>query len=198
MKNFILSALFLCFCHLVQANDAASTPPSGVVTKLRGTVTYEGNPIKEGSIISGNGKIETKESSFVQFKIDKWKNTISVGPNSAMAVNLNDPKQYVLNEGTCRWKAFAESAIKGKIHTKRASMGVRGTDFYVKSNSLLGETEIIMFSGEVLMENSQEKSNTALLKKGQWGGIGGRFGEKISPVLNLPIAMLDSTEKSLE
>ena len=68
----------------------------------------------------------------------------------------------------------------------------------MKTNTLLGETEIIMFDGEVMMENVNDKDNTALLKKGQWGGIGGRFGDKIAPVLDLPQAVLDMTEKILE
>ena len=55
-----------------------------------------------------------------------------------------------------------------------------------------------MFDGEVMMENIADKTNTALIKKGQWGGIGGRFGEKISPILDLPQVIIDSTEKALE
>jgi hypothetical protein len=49
-----------------------------------------------------------------------------------------------------------------------------------------------------MMENLSDKTNTALIKKGQWGGIGGRFGQKIAPVLDLPQVLLESTEKSLE
>ncbi|MBC7540991.1 MAG: FecR domain-containing protein, partial [Bacteriovorax sp.] len=144
------------------------------------------------------GIIETKDKSYLQIKIEKWKNNISIGPNSVMQLNFSDDKKYTLDAGSCRWKSFAHSESKGKIFTKRASMGVRGTDFYLNYAPVLGETEIIMFDGEVMMENINDKTNIALIKKGQWGGIGGRFGEKISPILDLPQAVLDGTEKSLE
>lgn len=172
--------------------------PSGVVTKLKGTVYFEGKLVNEGDIINKMGKIETKDKSFLQIKIEKWKNTISIGPNSTMQLNFSDEKKYTLDEGACRWKSFGKSESKGKIFTKNSSMGVRGTDFLLKSNTLLGETEIIMFDGVVLMENSADKSNTAEIKKGQWGGIGGRFGNKISPILDLPKAIIDAAETSLE
>lgn len=195
MKKFLVALALLGFTSILFAEDA---PPSGVVIKLRGNVLFEGQPVKEGDTINKPGKIETKDKSFLQIKIDKWKNNISIGPNSIMQLNFNDEKKYTLEAGSCRWKSFAHSDSKGKIFTKRVAMGVRGTDFFLKTNTLLGETEIIMFDGEVMMENLNDKDNTALVKKGQWGGIGGRFGEKISPILNLPQALIDSTEKILE
>jgi hypothetical protein len=205
MKKLLLASLLLCFSALSYADESTDSPPavaptipSGIVTKLRGTVLFGGVALKEGDTINKVGKIETKDKSYLQIKIEKWKNNISIGPNSVMQLNFSDDKKYTLDAGSCRWKSFAKSESKGKIFTKRASMGVRGTDFYLKYAPVLDETEIIMFEGEVMMENINDKTNTALIKKGQWGGIGGRFGEKISPILNLPQALLDGTEKALE
>jgi hypothetical protein len=172
--------------------------PSGIISKLRGTVLFEGQKLSVGDAINKVGKIETQDKSYVQIKVEKWKNHISIGPNSKMELNFNDDKAYTLESGTCRWKTYLKGEPKGKIFTKSVSMGVRGTDFFLKQTQLLGETEIIMFDGEVLMENLNDKTNTALIKKGQWGGIGGRFGQKIAPVLDLPQVILESTEKSLE
>ncbi len=198
MKNLILYFILLSYSLLAFAEVSKVEIPSGVVTKLKGTVYFEGKLVNEGDIINKMGKIETKDKSFLQIKIEKWKNTISIGPNSTMQLNFSDEKKYTLDEGACRWKSFGKSESKGKIFTKNSSMGVRGTDFLLKSNTLLGETEIIMFDGVVLMENSADKSNTAEIKKGQWGGIGGRFGNKISPILDLPKAIIDAAETSLE
>ncbi len=198
MKKLLLATLLAVSLVSSFALYAVDLPPSGLVTKLRGEVIFEGHPVKEGDVIDKVGKIETKEKSFLQIKIDKWKNTISIGPNSIMQLNFSDAKKYTLEAGQCRWKSFAPSDSKGKIFTKNVSMGVRGTDFFLKTNTLLGETEIIMFDGEVMMENIKDATNTALVKKGQWGGIGGRFGEKIAPVLDLPQTLLDTTEKILE
>lgn len=198
MKNLAVLFFFTLFSLTILAEEAAPTPPTAVVIKLRGEVLLDGRSLKEGDTIERPGKIDTKEKSYVQLKIEKWKNTISIGPNSHMILDFNDAKKYTLESGTCRWRSFAESLSKGKIHTRNVAMGVRGTDFFLKANTLLGETEVIMFDGEVLMENLKDKDNTAVIKKGQWGGLGGRFGEKIAPVLDLPKDLLDTTEKILE
>lgn len=176
--------------------SAETSIPLGLVTKLKGTVIFEGVALKLGDTIDKVGKLETKDKSYLQIKIEKWKNFISIGPNSKMDLNLNDEKKYILEEGSCRWKSFAKSESKGKIFTKRVSFGVRGTDFILTQETVLGETEIIMLDGEVMMENLNDKTNTALVKKGQWGGIGGRFGEKISPILDLPQVVLDKATHS--
>jgi hypothetical protein len=196
MTKLLLALALFSFTTLSIAQT--TTIPSGLVTKLKGTVLFEGVALKEGDTIDKKGLIETKDKSYLQIKIEKWKNHISIGPNSVMELNFNDDKKYTLDAGSCRWKSFAESESKGKIFTKRVSMGVRGTDFYLKYEPTLGETEVIMFDGEVMMENLNDTTNTALIKKGQWGGIGGRFGEKISPILELPKVVLDNSEKTLE
>lgn len=200
---FLIMLLSVSISGLALAEETAAAPvapipPSGIVTKMRGVVMFDGAALKEGDLINKVGKIETKDKSYLQIKIEKWKNTISIGPNSVMNLNFSDEKKYTLDAGSCRWKSFGQSESKGKIYTNRVSMGVRGTDFFLKYGPMLGETEIIMFDGEVMMENLNDKTNTALIKKGQWGGIGGRFGDKISPILDLPPALLQTAEKSLE
>ncbi len=198
MKGFLWTlTLFLIFTNFADAQEAPKIP-SGLVVKLRGEALFEGKNLKVGDIIDKVGKLQTKEKSFIQLKIDKWKNTISIGPNSIMDLNFSDEKKYTLQEGFCRWKSFAKSETKGKIFTKTVSMGVRGTDFLIKYNETLGETEIIMFDGEVVMENLKDVSNSQLLTKGQWCGVGGRFGEKIANPLNLPKTALDSANQFLE
>lgn len=194
MRKFIFLLTLLLFSFTVLAVDL---PPSGEVVKLRGEVVFDGLPLKVGDLITKVGKIETKDKSYLQIKIDKWKNTISIGPNSSMQLNFSDSKKYTLEAGSCRWKSFAPSDSKGKIFTKTVSLGVRGTDFFLKTNTLLDETEVIMFDGQVFMENLKDADNTAFINKGQWGGFGGRFGQKIY-VTELPKAVLDTTEKILE
>lgn len=197
MKKLTALLFFTLFSLSLFAEEPAG-PPTALVTKLRGEVLLDGQPIKEGDTIAKPGKIDTKDKSFVQLKIEKWKNFISIGANSHMILNFSEDKKYTLDSGTCRWKSFAESTTKGKIHTRNVSMGVRGTDFFLKANTILGETEVIMFDGEVLMENANDKENTLAVKKGQWGGLGGRFGDKIRGPINLPKEVLTTTEKILE
>lgn len=199
MKNlFLILMLLTCSTLALAQTPPSTTIPSGLVTKLRGTVLFAGVALKEGDTIDKVGKIETKNQSYLQIKIDKWKNHLSIGPNSVMELNFSDEKKYTLDAGTCRWKSFEPSESKGKIFTKKVAFGVRGTDFYLKYSPMLGEAELVMFDGEVMMENLNDSSNTALVKKGQWGGMGGRFGEKISPILDLPQALVTTAEKLLE
>ncbi len=201
--NWLLTALFSAFFTASTfAQDPATLPPTALVHKVIGTATIDGVALKTGDLIEKPGVLETKEKSLIQIKIAKWNNSISIGPNSKMTLNFSNEKKYTLDQGTCRWKTALKDAIKdggkGKIYTKNVAMGVRGTDFLVKSFPLFGETEIIMLDGEVQMENLEDPTNTVLVKKGQWGGLGGRYGKKINPPLDLPQAVLDTFEKTIE
>lgn len=73
-----------------------------------------------------------------------------------------------------------------RISGPSAVMGVRGTDYYVASNSALGESEVVVFEGKVDLSNIKNPSESKIVPAGHWGGIGGRFGSNISPILALP------------
>lgn len=195
--------IFTTLLSSMNLHAAEETMPSAVVQKLVGTVLFEGNPVKLGDTIEKAGIIETKEKSIIQLTIAKWNNSITIGPLSQMNLNFKDDKKYTLDKGSCRWKT-AVNAVKesiggkGKIFTPQVAMGVRGTDFILKSNPVLGESEVIMFDGEVKMDNLSDPENSVIVKKGQWGGVGGRYGKKIAPPLDLPQAVLDMANKVIE
>ena len=163
--SFLTILIFSWKLALAEEKIPAPVPPSAEVIKLIGKVTLDDVPLKVGDIINKRGMIVTDNKSYIQFKIDKWKNNISIGANSKMDLNFSDEKKYTLEKGYCRWKSFAESESKGKIFTKNSALGVRGTDFLLKYNSTFGETEVIMFDGAVLFENSADKSNAFEIKK---------------------------------
>ena len=201
--NWLLAALFsISITTFARAEEPAPVPPTALVHKIVGSATLDGVVLKTGDLIEKPGVLETKEKSLIQLKIAKWNNSISIGPNSKMTLNFTNEKKYTLDQGTCRWKTAlkdaAKEAAKGKIYTKNVAMGVRGTDFLVKSFPLFGETEIIMLDGEVQMENLEDPANTVVVKKGQWGGLGGRYGKKINPPLDLPQSVLETFEKTIE
>lgn len=197
-----LAIFILSFNLWAEGTDTKAVPPTAIVHNIRGTVLFEGKNLKTGDLIDRPGLLETKEKSLIQLKIAKWNNSISIGPLSKMMLNFSDEKKYTLEQGTCRWKTDVRNALqenaKGKIFTKNVAMGVRGTDFLVKSFPLFGETEIIMLDGEVLMENLEDPANSVLVKKGQWGGLGGRYGKKIAPPLDLPAEVIATFEKTIE
>ena len=199
---FLLFTAILPFMAIADDWDPQSPGPIAEVQKVVGQVFFNGLNLKVGDKIEKNGSLETRDKSMVQFKIAAYNNIITIGPRTKMTFNLTGEKKYVLEEGSCRWKTEIKNALKspakGKIFTKTVAMGVRGTDFLVKSNALFGEVEIIMFDGEVLMDNLEDSDNSVIVKKGQWGGMGGRFGKKIAPPLDIPPSALAQFEKLIE
>ncbi|MBT3585790.1 MAG: hypothetical protein HN509_12870 [Halobacteriovoraceae bacterium] len=182
--------------------------PWAVVEFVRGKVLFNGAKVLKGEKLRVDGSLEVSKRSFVKVKINGWDNTIVLGPRSAMELKLSaqktgdiSPAKYSLVKGACRWvRKKIEGQVEkglGAVHTPNAAMGVRGTDFYLKVNPLLGETEIIVFDGEVEFTNELEVTDKKSLTSGQWGGVGGRYGQKIGEILNLSKAVLDKFGKKL-
>ena len=204
---FLISSLTNLFAQ--ESDDTKPNPltshPVAKVLKLKGKVTMNGKPIAVGSIISERGLLETSEKSIVVLTIEKWNNGLTLGPNSKMNLQFDSDKKYVLEAGLCRWKTKVKNLVKenetpskGKLFTKNVSMGIRGTDFYISFNPVFGETEIVMFEGEVMMENAENTENKIVVKSGEWGGLGGRFGKILNPPLTLPTDILQSFSKVVE
>ncbi len=196
MKLLILSVIFL-FSNL------AFAVPTAKVLKMRGDVTLNGIALSKGDSINSSGILKTKSKSFVKLEIAEWKNSIVLGPNGEINLDLSDNgnksgKQFNFIKGRVRW--FTDKGMKssGVIHTRQASIGVRGTDYLLIANSLLGETEIIVFDGKVQFQNSVDLKDSKIIKKHQWGGLGGRYGNQIGEVLDLPANVINAFSKQLK
>lgn len=177
--------------------------PTATVKTLKGEVKFNGKVIKKSDVIKENGLIKTDPRSFVKIEITDWGTAIVIGPNSSMKLDLSAPdveKKYEFLSGICRWKSLVtkSSEKKGKIFTKEVSVGVRGTDFLLTRNQHLNESEIIVFDGLVLFQNLADMKDSAEIKKGQWGGVGGRYGEKIGKIIDLPPSALRHYTRFLE
>ncbi|OUR94151.1 hypothetical protein A9Q84_17735 [Halobacteriovorax marinus] len=194
MKIFAISLIFL-------ASISIWALPTGTVSKLRGEVYFNGKLLKTNDVINTSGILKSKRRSFIKLAISEWNTNIVVGPNSEMKIDLSSkaaPKKYSFLKGRCRWKTNKNIKSSGVIHTNQASLGVRGTDYLLIVNSLLGETEIVVFDGLVDFKNATDKADVALLKKNQWGGLGGRYGAKIGKVLDLPTHIISAFDKQLK
>ncbi len=66
------------------------------------------------------------------------------------------------------------------------------------TNPLFGETEIVMFDGVVELKSLKDDEDKVSLKENQWGGIGGRFGQKISRVITLNSDQLKALDSLLK
>lgn len=72
-----------------------------------------------------------------------------------------------------------------RVKTKSAVAGVRGTDFMISYIKEIDESQIICIDGEVDFGTADGAQNQGI-KKGQWGGFGGRFGPKVTKPIDLP------------
>lgn len=199
MKTLLFLSSLLLFSFSLCAEDL---PPSAKVVVLRGEAFLDGVVIKENQVIDRPGKITTGEKSFIKVFIEKWGNHLMIGPKSEMVLNFSDLKKYTLQSGSCRWISAAKKSLnekpKGGIFTAQAAMGIRGTNFILMTNPLFGETEIVMFEGEVELKSLKDDEDKVSLKENQWGGIGGRFGQKISRVITLNSDQLKALDSLLK
>lgn len=184
---------------------SALAMPTALVKKIKGKVTFNNTQLKEGDVIDKTGELITGKKSFVKIDIAHWGNSIVLGAGSKMKLDLSAKtvkKKYSFMQGICRWKTVVGLKTgpkdkKGGIHTKTAIIGVRGTDFLLKVNPMLDETEVVVFDGQVEFANAVKGTEKILVKKGQWGGVGGRYGQKVSPAFTLPEKAFSSFNKKL-
>jgi hypothetical protein len=196
MKCFTTVFISLLFINLNWAL------PTGEVILVKGEAFYGNEKIIKGTKIIDGGLVTTTKGSIVKIKIQEWGSTLTLGPKSKLKVNLssqNVKKNYLITAGASRWRSIINSKakIKGKLYSPIAALGVRGTDFLFIVNPLLGESEIVVLDGLVVMENLNRGNDQALIKKGQWGGLGGRYGTRIGEVLNLPKKVLNHFNEQL-
>lgn len=169
------------------------------VLALRGYISLDGEVLEKGMKLTKGGTIKTGVGSYVRLRNNATKSIIIVGPNSEMEINLKAKdltKQNVLQKGLARWvsEKVKDESLKNKqrgLSTRQAVMGVRGTDYIVKVTPLFQETEIIVMDGSVQFDSKLNSKDQKLIKKHQWGGLGGRFGSNIGDLIDLPKAAID-------
>lgn len=168
--------------------------PYGVVSKLLGSATYNGKSISKGAKIEQNGLLKVGEKSILQIKVPAYNSLMTFAPNSKIKLKFKKGKfkssPYTLMGGTARWVTQGNSKYKGSLKTRSAVMGVRGTDFIAVASPIWDESEIVCLDGSVIFINRKKRKNKYIVKKGQWGGIGGRFGSQMKKPVNLPENML--------
>lgn len=175
------------------------------IMNFRGEVKFNGKSVSKGQQVKEFGLLETGASSFVKVELGANKNIIVLGANGSMDLGAGKDYKtqrndylYTLQKGLCRWVTGAKDAKDvPKLHTKNAIMGVRGTDYLVEVDPLLGETQLIVLDGKVMLENRNKSADKKLISKGQWGGIGGRFGSEIGEIIDLPKAAIEQFSKKL-
>ncbi len=175
--------------------------PEGKVVLLKGTATFDGQPLKENGTISKDGVVEVGEKSYLKIVLSESRHTIALGANTSSSLKLAadaDSPTVNLTRGIVRWITGSGAKSKtGGIRTQNAAMGIRGTDFFVSYDPLLGETELVCFDGMVHMGNVKKAEDYKVVGKNQWGGLGGRFGNSIGDLLTLPANVISHFNERL-
>ncbi len=168
------------------------------VKVLKGDVTFNGTKVTKESDLSMGGSVEVGDKSFLKIFSDVNNSSIVIGPNSKLDIKFEKKKlPFSLLNGVARWVTEGQGKLKGGIKTRNAIMGVRGTDFMIIANWKLAETEVICFDGQVKIFNRENRKDTGLINKGQWGGLGGRFGDSVGKVLDLPERFVEVSKQML-
>lgn len=168
------------------------------VVILKGSATFAGKPISQTSIMNGNGEITVAEKSYLKILLLESNTQIVLAANTVSKINFSakaEAQELNLSKGIARWITGDKKGLG--IKTPNAVMGVRGTDFFTSFNPLLGETEIICFDGKIQMTNIEDTDDSKEISKNQWGGIGGRFGKKLSEVLDLTPVLIQSFDSAI-
>lgn len=194
MKSVAMSLLFFLSFN-------SFSLPTAKIVKLKGTVSFNGKSLSVNDVISSNGELSAAKGSFVKIYIEEWSSSIVLGPRGKMKIDLSSKqvkKKYSFLRGSCRWMTSKKKKSNGVIYTQNASFGVRGTDYILKVTALLGESEIVVIDGKVEFANNNNPADKALISEGQWGGLGGRYGESIGKVLDLPNNVISAFDKQLK
>jgi len=185
-----MKIIFIILCLFITQSFAGEAK----ILALRGFISFNGKGVKKDTLIKSEGKIKTGAASYIKLKMNHLKSVIIIGPNSEMDLSFEESdktKDTVLIQGLARWVSEKnQDDSKRGIRTRQAVMGIRGTDYIVKAQSLFGETEIVVLEGEVNFESLSDNKDQKLLKKNQWGGIGGRYGQSIGNILDLPKSII--------
>ena len=193
------ASLILMFLMLTSSSLAAVEAPAIRLESARGQIQFNGKSVQSGAPLSGHGNLTTGSDGFAQVRFLPSGTLLSVTPSSKIELEpeiVGKSQELVLAQGMVRWKigrkAGPGTATQWKIRGHSATMGVRGTEFLAVSNALLAETEIIVFEGQVEFTSQIDPKDSRKIEAGYWGGVGGRFGQKIGDPIHLPANVIES------
>lgn len=163
-------------------------------TRVEGDVKFGGQPVAVGMDLAKGGDLITGADGKAVVLVSEGagKSEVSVSPDSILKIQPGEAAQaYLLMKGILRARLH-DKAGKNKfsLRTNSAVMGVRGTDFMAVYNPLLGESEIVVFEGRVLFSSAKNPKDAKEVGAGYWGGIGGRYTQKVGDLIKLPAPAL--------
>lgn len=223
--------LFLVAIAFPQFSNGSETSIGDVVT-ASGSVKARGATGKNSRNLESGGKIYLKEvintGSDGRVKILLHDKTIlDIGPSSLFEVekysaknaegkNGSGERQVQVSLPYGKLRTAVTEKLKGdgqfKVKTATATMGVRGTEFVVKSDSaqstgpsIAPETQITVLSGEVALEQKQDPARDTASSPSSSEGANGGFaagglsglGNNSSPDSSRPMTLTAGTQVSI-
>jgi hypothetical protein len=187
------------------------------------TVLYEGeyyqvSDAKVGDQIRSGNILRTRPGAHANVIFDNG-DQIHLAPGSSYQIKWNDTKSKKIKFNLMYGKLRGIISKEGKeqkiiIKTKIATMGVRGTDFFISDSGPNGETEITVLRGEVEVINDST-NKTIPLKTGMTTVVSKQeelkpretnredlkiidVATRIAPVQNAPKLVMELEKKALQ
>ncbi len=173
----------------------------GQVIAIKGQGSLDGKTMHLNSVLSEEGTIQTNAQSYLKiFEPDTMTITI-IGPSSKLKISKNKVnkekfklrrknkihfRQYDMEKGIIRFITAKKRNFDQKliVQTLNATIGVKGTDFLIIVNDVFQETEVIVFSGKVILIPNKYPEKKIRISAKKWYGIGGRFKNSKVKTLN--------------
>lgn len=159
-------------------------------TRAEGEVLFDGKPMEKGFVFDKPGELATgaNATAVIRFSsTDSGASEVLVNPQSRLKIDPAGKQEQVLFGGSLRARLKDKAGKKSfSVRTASSVMAVRGTDFLAVFQPLLSESEIVVFDGKVQFSSTTNPKDTKEIPQGHWGGIGGRYGKKIGPLIRLP------------
>jgi hypothetical protein len=185
-----------CFISAFGSAFAEEEPYARI--RAVGSVTVDGNSVREDEIIRDGAEVKTEKDSYADIEIHATNAHLTVNPNSTLILHRPKPngdESHVLKEGAVRAKVNHRSDRNFKVHTSPSIFGVRGTDFIVTMNPLFNDAEVVVLKGSVEVTSTSDALDAKLVQAGEWAGIGGRYGKKVTDALKVSDSALKTLEK---
>lgn len=185
--------------HLMFALVLLTSLPAAaaVFVRVEGSVTFAGKPVTAGMELEGSGELITGPDSRAVLRLAGGEGAetseILVTPGTKLQIDKNLPLMPTLLQGTVRARLKEKvSKTQFKLRTPATVMAIRGTDFLTTFQPLLTESEIIVFEGKVRFSSLPRPNDAKEVGAGYWGGVGGRYGQRIGDLMKLPPSVVQA------
>ena len=197
-RRILLLVLVLTHCFLFANKIAVATKVKGVVEIMK-VGKKEFNGLRAGSILEDGDKIRTGRSGFVAIIFIDDKSTLKIKENSEAVITgkrtaKEISKKINMDGGTIR-ASIAKQNVDFVIQTPTSVASVKGTDFWMIVDELLGD-QVIGMEGQVSLVNT-ETGQEVMVTTGMTGNStpDGQIGISETDISSIPEDPSDDSQE---